>query len=417
MRQLLSEEYCHFPRKRLIIAINCILLISSVFLFSSCSGSRANGPNRAAQPPAVPVTAATVISKTMPVQIRSIGNVEAFSTVQVKAQVGGQLMKVHFAEGQFVKKGDPLFTIDPRPFQASVNQIEANIQKDRAQVQQAQANLAKDSAQARNAEVEARRYAELVERGVVSREQYDQFRTNADALKATIEADKAVIHSAEEGIKADEANLANAKLQLSYCSIHSPMDGRTGSLMVQAGNIIKANDVPIVVIQQVEPIRATFAVPEQQFADIKKYSEAGTLRVETLIPGDQQPIQGTISFLDNTVDPTTGTIKLKGVFSNADKRLWQGQFLNVILTFTVQSDAIFVPSSAVQTGQAGTYVFVISDDLTVQSRPVTMGRSLEGETVIGSGLQAGERVVTDGQLRLVPGARVEIKNDTGEVKP
>jgi len=365
----------------------------------------------------VPVTAATVISKTMPVQIRSIGNVEAFSTVQVKAQVGGQLMKVHFAEGQFVKKGDPLFTIDPRPFQASVNQIEANIQKDRAQVQQAQANLAKDSAQARNAEVEARRYAELVERGVVSREQYDQFRTNADALKATIEADKAVIHSAEEGIKADEANLANAKLQLSYCSIHSPMDGRTGSLMVQAGNIIKANDVPIVVIQQVEPIRATFAVPEQQFADIKKYSEAGTLRVETLIPGDQQPIQGTISFLDNTVDPTTGTIKLKGVFSNADKRLWPGQFVNVILTLTVQSDAIVVPSSAVQTGQAGTYVFVISDDLTVQSRPVTMGRSLEGETVIGSGLQAGERVVTDGQLRLVPGARVEIKNDTGEVKP
>jgi multidrug efflux system membrane fusion protein len=195
------------------------------------------------------------------------------------------------------------------------------------------------------------------------------------------------------------------------------MDGRTGSLMVQAGNIIKANDVPIVVIEQVEPIRATFAVPEQQFADIKKYSEAGTLRVETLIPGDQQPVQGTISFLDNTVDPTTGTIKLKGVFSNADKRLWPGQFVNVILTLTVQSDAIVVPSSAVQTGQAGTYIFVISDDLSVQARPVTMGRSLEGETVIDSGLQAGERVVTDGQLRLVPGARVEIKNDTGEVKP
>lgn len=358
-----------------------------------------------------------MIQKTVPVQIKSIGNVEAFSTVQVKAQVGGQLMKVHFAEGQFVKKGDPLFTIDPRPFQATVNQIEANIQKDTAQVKQAQANLAKDSAQARNAEVEARRYAELLERGVVSREQYDSFRTNADALKATLEADKAVIHSAEEAIKADQANLANAKLQLCYCSIHSPIDGRTGSLMVQAGNIIKANDVPIVVIQQVEPIRATFAVPEQQFADIKRYNDAGTLKVEAVIPGDQQPIAGTISFLDNTVDPTTGTIKLKGVFSNADKRLWPGQFVNILLTLTVQSDAIVVPSSAVQTGQAGTYVFVINDDLTVQSRPVTMGRSVEGETVIDSGLQAGEKVVTDGQLRLVPGARVEIKNDVGEVKP
>jgi membrane fusion protein, multidrug efflux system len=417
MRLVLIEEYCHVLRRKPVLAINFLLFLSSAFMLSACSGTRANGPNRGAQPPAVPVTAATVISKTVPVQIRSIGNVEAFSTVQVKAQVGGQLMKVHFAEGQFVKKGDPLFTIDPRPFEATVNQIEANIQKDTALVKQAQANMAKDSAQARNAEVEARRYAELVERGVVSREQYDSFRTNADALKATVEADKAVIHSAEEAVKADEANLANAKLQLSYCSIRSPIDGRTGSLMVQAGNIIKANDVPIVVIDQIEPIRATFAVPEQQFADIKKYSDAGTLRVEALIPGDQQPIGGTISFLDNTVDPTTGTIKLKGVFPNADKRLWPGQFVNVILMLTVQSDAIVVPSSAVQTGQAGTYVFVINDDLTVQSRPVMMGRSVEGETVIDSGLQAGEKVVTDGQLRLVPGARVEIKNDASEVKP
>ncbi|PYT04707.1 MAG: efflux RND transporter periplasmic adaptor subunit [Acidobacteria bacterium] len=386
-------------------------------MLSACSGTRANG-NHAPSTPAVPVAAASVVSKTVPIQIRSIGNVEAASTIQIKAQVGGELLKVHFTEGQFVKKGDMLLTIDPRPSEAAVSQIEANIQKDAALAKQAQAVLSKDAAQARNAAAEERRYAELVEKGVVSKEQYDQFRANFEALQATLNADKAAINSAEQAIKADQANLANARLQLSYCFIHSPIDGRTGSLMVHQGNLVKANDVPIVVVDQIDPIRASFTVPEQQLADIKKYSAEGTLRVQAIIPGqEQQAIEGTISFVDNTVDVTTGTIKLKGFFSNPEKRLWPGQFVNVVMTLTIQPDAIVVPSSAVQTGQNGTYVFVINSDLTVESRPVSVGRSLRGETVIDKGLQAGEKVVTDGQLRLVPGAKVEIKGEANEVRP
>ena len=393
-------------------AISFSLLLCGSLLISACSGTRANGANHAASPPAVPVTAATVEQKTVPVQIRAIGNVEAYSTIQVKAQVGGELMKVHFSEGQFVKKGDMLFTIDPRPFEAAINQTQANIQKDTAQVKQAQANLAKDAAQARNAEVEARRYAELLERGIVSKEQYDQFRTNADALQATLEADKAAINSAQHAVKSDESDLETAKLQLSYCYIRSPIDGRTGTLMVHQGNLIKANDVPIVVIDQIEPVRAVFAVPERQLADIKKYSDSGKLKVQAAIPGqEQQPAEGTISFVDNTVDNTTGTIRLKGVFSNPDRRLWPGQFVNVVLTLAEQPDALVVPSNAVQTGQDGTFVFVIKPDSTVESRAVTAGRSLDGETVIEKGLAAGEKIVTDGQLRLVPGARVEVKGE------
>ena len=386
-------------------------------MLSACSGTRANG-NHSSSIPAVPVAAATVVSKTVPIQVRSIGNVEAASTIQIKAQVGGELMKVHFTEGQFVKKGDMLLTIDPRPSEASVSQIEANIQKDTAQAKQAQAVLSKDAAQAKNAEAQERRYSELLEKGVVSKEQYDQFRTNFEALQATLNADKAAINSAEQAIKADQANLANAKLQLSYCFIHSPIDGRTGSLMVHQGNLVKANDVAIVVVDQIDPIRATFSVPEQQLADIKKYSAEGQLRVQAIIPGqEQQALEGTISFVDNAVDVSTGTIKLKGFFFNPEKRLWPGQFVNVVLTLTMQPDAVVVPSSAVQTGQSGTYVFVINSDLTVESRPVVVGRSLEGETVIEKGLQSGERVVTDGQLRLVPGATVEIKGATNEVRP
>ncbi|HSB10962.1 MAG TPA: efflux RND transporter periplasmic adaptor subunit [Blastocatellia bacterium] len=405
MRHLVRRYSIRMPRIRRVTAIRLTLVSLGALLVSSCSGTRASSGNRDAASPAVPVTAATVVQKTVPIQTRAIGNVEAYSTVQVKAQAGGELTKVHFTEGQFVKKGAMLFTIDPRPFEAAINQIEANIQRDVAQVRQAQATLAKDAAQARNAEVEAQRYADLLEKGVVSKEQYDQFRTSFEALQATVNADRAAINSSEQAVKADQANLASAKLQLAYCYIRSPIDGRTGSLMVHEGNLIKANDVPIVVIDQVDPIRVSFSVPEQQLGDIKKYSDEGTLKVEAVIAGqEQRPLTGTLSFLDNAVDTNTGTIRLKGGFSNPEKRLWPGQFVSVVLTVSVQPDAIVVPSHAVQQGQTGAFVFVINPDLTVESRSVVAGRSLDSETVIEKGLSPGERVVTDGQLRLVPGA-------------
>lgn len=330
----------------------------------------------------VPVTVGTVVQKAMPVQLSVIGNVEPFSSVQVKSQVQGEILSVHFKEGDDVRKGDLLFNIDPSPFQATLAQAEAN--------------LARDSAQAENAQQELKRYADLVKRGIVPQEQYDTARTTA----ATYEA----------SMKADQATIDNAKLQLDYCSIRAPISGRTGALLVHAGNLVKPNDVPLVVINQISPIYVSFAVPEAQLPQIKQYRAAGTLHVRATIPNDNNaPADGVISFVDNAVDPTTGTIKLKGTFTNSEHRLWPGQFVNIVLTLTTQPNAIVVPSQAIQTGQQGQYVFVVKADQTVESRNIVVARTMDTQTVISSGLKPGETVVTDGQLRLVPGAKVSFK--------
>jgi multidrug efflux system membrane fusion protein len=361
---------------------------------------------------AAPVIVATVSEETVPVEVRAIGNVEAYSTVSVKTLVGGELTQVYFKEGQDVKTGELLFTIDPRPFEAALKQTEANLARDTAQMKQAQANVAKDTAQAKNAEVENRRYAELFEAGVVSREQADQSRTNAEALMATVRADQAAVASFEEAIRADSAAVANARLQLGYCSIRSPIDGRTGSLMVHQGNVVKANDLPLVAINQINPIYVSFSVPEKELPEIKKYQAMGKLKVEAAATSDERhPAEGVLSFMDNAVDSATGTIRLKASFANHERKLWPGQFVNVTLTLTAQPNAAAVPSQAVQTGQSGQYVFVVKPDLTVEVRPVAVGRALDGKTVIEQGLQPGEKVVTDGQLRLVPGAKVEVKSN------
>jgi len=358
-----------------------VLFILSAFLmafFLACGGKE-QPPKR----PPVPVTAGTVIQKTVPVEIRVIGNVEAYSTISVKSQIEGQLIRVNFREGQDVKKGDLLFTIDPRPHEAALRQAEAN--------------LAKDASQLENAHVEVRRYEELVKKGYVAQQQYDQIKTNAAALEATVNADRAVVE--------------NARLQLKYCYIYSPINGRTGNLFANEGNLIKANaDTPMVVINQVQPVYVTFSVPEQNLSEIKRHMTEGNLRVEAILSKEEEnPEQGVLTFIDNAVDTATGTIKLKGTFANKGKRLWPGQFVNTVLTLTSQPDAIVVPSQSVQTGQKGQYVFIIKDDLTVEDRPVIVGRTLNGETVIEKGLQAEEKVVTDGQLRLVPGAKVEVR--------
>ncbi len=360
-----------------------LLIFVFVTLFlSSCSGKKAEPIKR----PVVAVTAATVVQKTVPVQIRAIGNVEAYSTVGVKVQIGGELLRVHFREGQDVNRGDILFTIDPRPYEAALKQAEAN--------------LAKDTAQLENAKVDVGRYEDLVKKGYVAQQQFDQVRTNFATLEATVNADKAVVE--------------NARLQLKYCYIYSPITGRTGGLVVNQGNVIKANaDNSIVTINQIQPIYVTFSVPEQFLAEIKKYMAVEKVKVQAVIGSDDaHPEEGVLTFVDNAVDITTGTIKLKATFLNKEKRLWPGQFVNVYVTLTSQPNAIVTPSAAVQTGQKGQYVFVIKGDLTVESRPVVVSRTLDGETVIEKGLQAGEKVVTDGQLRLVQGASVEISGGT-----
>ncbi|PYX70375.1 MAG: efflux RND transporter periplasmic adaptor subunit, partial [Acidobacteria bacterium] len=334
-------------------------------------------------PTAVPVLAATVEQKNVPQQVRAIGAVESYSTVSVKTQITGELTGVFFKEGQDVKKGQLLFTLDKRPFEADLKKAEGNLSKDRAQ--------------AVNARVQARRFDALFKAGVVSKEEYDQMQSNAEALEAAVAS--------------DEAAVENARVQVLYCSIYSPINGRTGNLIVHQGNMIKANDnPPLVNINQVEPIYVAFTVPEQNLAEIKRYASTGKLRVEAYIPNDTRgPAVGTLSFIDNAVDQTTGTIKLKGEFANADRRLWPGQFVNAVLRLRNQPNAIVVPSQAVQNGQQGQFVFVIKNDMTVEARPIVIGQSADGQAIVEKGLAPGERVVTDGQLRLVPGSRVQIK--------
>jgi multidrug efflux system membrane fusion protein len=393
--------------------VGVIGLLCIGFFPSACSNEKSQKPASIS----FPVIISTAIQKTVPVQLRAIGNVQAYSTVTVKSRVPGQIMRVYFKEGEDVKKGALLFMIDPRPFEATLKQAEANLQRDMAQVKQAEANLERDMAQEKNAQAEANRYKMLFEKGVVARQQYDKFRTDWEALVATLQADRAAKANAEAAVIADRAAVENAKLQLSYCSIHSPMDGRTGSLIVQEGNIIKDNDASLVVINQITPIYVTFSVPEQNLGEVKKYMSAGKLQVEAIVPNHEVSLyQGFISFVDNAVDIATGTIKIKGTFPNKERRLWPGQFVNVVLLLTTEPNAIVVPSQAVQTGQEGQYVFVVKQDLTVESRPVVAGRSVNGETVIQKGLHVDEKVVTDGQLRLYPGARVEIKNSDSATK-
>jgi membrane fusion protein, multidrug efflux system len=366
----------YFAAAKSIAGLTLTLLLTAVI--SACAAK----PQPPQKPP-VPVTTAGVVQKTVPVQLKTIGNVEAYSTVSVKSQIGGVLTHVHFREGQDVNKGALLFTIDPRPYEAALKQAEANLTKDFAQLE--------------NAREEVRRYAELVKKGYVAQQQYDQIRTNAAAFEATVNADKAVVE--------------NAQLQLKYCYIYSPLTGRTGALMANEGNLIKATaDNAMVVINQIQPIYVTFSVPEQYLPEIKKYISGRKIKVQAFITkGEDNPEEGTLTFVDNSVDPATGTIKLKATFANKAGRLWPGQFLDAVMTLTTQPNAIVVASSAIQTGQNGQYVFIVKDDLTVESRPVIVGRTLNSETVIEKGLQAGDKVVTDGQLRLVPGAKIQIK--------
>jgi membrane fusion protein, multidrug efflux system len=358
--------------KRILIAVPVVAAAAA------CSRSH---PPRPAE--AVPVSVATVVRRTVPVQVRNVGTVQPITSVAVKAQVGGELTAVHFREGQDVRKGDPLFTVDERPYRAALAQSEAAHARDRAQ--------------AENAAAEAKRYADLVQKDYVTREQYDQVRANAEALAATV--------------RADEAAVENARLQLAYCTITSPMEGRTGSLLVQAGNVVKANDVPLVTINQISPIYLVFSAPEQQFPEIRRRQSGNArLRVDAESATEGRTLaSGELTFIDNAVDRTTGTIALKATFRNADRVLWPGEFVTAVLTLQQEPDAVVAPTSAVQTGQQGDYAYVVRADNTAELRPVKVGHALAREVVITSGLSPGDRVVTDGQLRLLPGSRVEIK--------
>ncbi len=364
---------CEFTDRNLRIAV---LVVLSALLLTSCGKTKAGPPVDSA----APVVVAAAIQRDIPVEVRAVGTVEAYSNVQVKSMIAGEITREGFKEGQDVRRGDLLFVIDPRPYQAALAQ--------------AQGNLARDLAQEANARAQATRYAALFKEGVVSREQYDQITTASDALKQAVEADRAAVET--------------AKVSLTYTNIHSPLDGRTGNLMVHRGNVVKANDITILTINQVQPIYATFAVPEMYLPEIKRSQASRKLPVVVRVPNEPNPAEGVLTFIDNTVDPATGTIKLKATFTNHDRRLWPGQFADVSLTLSTEKNAVLVPSAAVQTGQNGPYVFVVKADNTAELRNVKVSRIVGSDSVITSGVSAGEQVVTDGQVRLTPGKKVAL---------
>jgi len=378
-------------------------------------GGGGKGGGRRGMAGDVPVTVANATTRDVPVEIQVIGNVEAYSTITVKAQVSGQLTDVYFQEGDFVKKGAKLFTIDPRPLEAAYNQALANVSRDEASLGQAQANLARDTAQAKYQDTQAKRYADLLAGGVISKDQAEQLRASADAMEQAVNADRAAIESAKAAIAASKATADNAKVQLSYTNIFSPIDGRTGNLTVKNGNVVMANSMDLMTINQVEPIYVTFAVPEAQLPAIKKYMESGKLPVRAR-PQDgdvKDEDSGVLTFVDNTVDVTTGTIKLKGTFPNTAHKLWPGQFVRVTLKLTTQPNAVVVPNQAINTGQNGSFVYVVKQDRTVESRNVVTGARVEQDMVVNEGLQSGETVVVEGQLRLAPGMRVVVRDGRG----
>src|ERR1700735_1086674 len=335
---------------------------------------------------AVPVTVAKAEKKTVPIDLLAIGSASAYSTVAIESQVNAVLESVHIKEGQFVRKGELLFTLDGRPFEAALAQAKANLDKDKAQSELNQ--------------VQAKRYGELYKAGVAAKEQHETMQANAKAQEAAM--------------RADEAAGQSAQLQLNECKIYAPSDGQAGALQVYPGTIVKQNDAPVmIVINQVIPMYMTFSIPEQYLGEVQKFMAKGSLTVEATPNGEVKPETGKLSFIDNTVDNTTGTIKLKATFTNADHRLWPGQFSTVSLRLAEDEDATVVPTQAVQTGQSGDFIYVVKSDSTVDSRPVKVTRTVGGDSVIASGISPGDTVVTDGQMRLLPGIKVQVRNPSG----
>ena len=370
--------------KRVTIAVAFLaVLVAGGVAYQTFVLRAAEPPRAAAAPPAVPVLIASATRKPMPVRLDAIGTVQPIATVAVKSRVDGQIAEVKISDGQAVKTGDVLFILDTRAAEA--------------QLKQAEAALAKDKAQLENARRDVARFKPLTEKEFVSHQQFDTAQANVASLEATV--------------LGDQATVDNFRVQLTYYTIRSPMDGRVGTIALKTGNAVKAQDtISLVTINQIKPIYASYAVPQRELPGIRAAVGSGTVPVQASVPGDPgQPITGKIFFFDNQIDPTTGTISLKAIFDNADERLWPGEFVNVSTTLRTDPDAIVVPASAVQVGQTGSFVYVVKADNTAEFRAVTVGRTINNETVIAKGLNGDERVVTDGQLRLTNGTRVEIR--------
>ena len=390
---------------------------ASAFAVAACGGNTSaagpggggggRGRGRGGDGGAAPVVTAKVATKDVPVDLAAIGNVEAYATISVRSQVTGQLTELSFHEGDLVKQGQLLFSLDRRPFEAALASAEANLVRDRALLAQAEAQLARDASNAEYQQLSAERQLQLSQRGIISKDAAEQIRAQADATAAVVKADRASIDSARAQLVAQQAAVDSARVSLGYTTIKSPIEGQTGNLGVKVGSLVTANQTELTTIAKVQPVLVTFTVPAIHLGTIKSHMGGGKLPV-TATPQDTaaQPAPGYLSFIDNAVDMTTDTIKLKATFDNPDRRLWPGQFARVSLRLTTLDHATVVPSQAVQTGQDGQYVFVVKEDSTVEQRTVTVGQRVGDDTVVDKGLKPGETVVTEGQLRLEANSRV-----------
>jgi multidrug efflux system membrane fusion protein len=393
----------HLYRFHLVAA--AALLGSALFGLVGCSSGGSKGPAFAMGP--VAVRAVSASSSNVPLDLSAIGNVQALSTVDVKARVAGQIKSVHFQEGQDVRAGDVLFELDQTPFLDAIHEAEANLARDIALTAQAKANVVKDQAMLKSAQAQADRAQALEREGIFSKEQTETIVATSESNQATLAADQAAVTSSDAAVRADRARLEDAKLQLSYTTIRAPISGRTGAIQIRPGNLVKDNDATLVTLLQTQPIYVSFSVPQQQLPEIRRYNAERPLEVIAL-PGGEAQETGKLNFIDNAVDLNTGTIKLKAVFANPKHRLWPGQFVNVKAQLSIEPDRVVVPTQTIETGPNGKYVWVMASDSSVSMRPVNVLRDWGDKSVIGSGLQAGEMVITEGQMRLAPGAKVHV---------
>jgi multidrug efflux system membrane fusion protein len=363
----------------------------------------------AASDTAFPVKVAKAETRSVPVEIKAVGSVEAYSTISIKSRVTGALDKVHFKEGDSVKEGDPLFDIDPRPYEEAIKQAEANMLRDTALLRQSEANLDRDTAAAEFTGSQAARIRKLTDQGIYSREQLDQAEADVKSKNGVLRADRATIESARGAVRADEAAVSNAKLNLTYTHISSPVSGRTGAVLLKRGNLIKADDIELVAIHEIDPIYVTFSVTESHLAEIRRRMTSSKLHVAALIEDiHPESVDGIVTFLDNSVDASTGAIRLKATFNNSAGKLWPGQFVNVLVRLGELPNATIIPPQAVLISQNGEYVFVMKPDNSVEQRPISVSLRTEKFVAVIKGVEPGEMVVTDGQVRLMPGSKVKV---------
>jgi multidrug efflux system membrane fusion protein len=405
----------------LLLAALCVLNLTG------CAKQAAQSFDR---PPA-PVQATVAIAQDVPTYLDAIGKTVAREVVSVQPQVSGRITQIHFTDGANVRKGDLLFTVDTRPFEANLKQAQANYSKDEALKRQAEANLAKEIAAAKWGETQVKRYGTLVESGVVPREQYEQFRANQDSLNANVGAARAAVASAAEVLKVDAAAIDSAKVDLSYCYIHSPIDGRAGQRLVDVGNVVSpggtanrnsteggnngtasspTNSNALVVIEKLDPIYADFTISQDKLTAVQEQMRSGTLKTEIRLPdANDEMVAGTLTFLDNTVQNATGTVSLRATIPNAGHRFWPGRFVNVRLVLSTLHQAVLIPATAPQMSAKGSFVYVIKQDQTAEQRPVTLGQRQQDLVVIESGVQVGDTVVINGQLGVTPGGKVLVE--------